>query len=225
MKPYIGLAAAAALLLAAPAARAQDEGAIPGMEQIILELTMQGLLDQLFNPPDNTLDPHNANTWVGFAAQSNCTMQMGYISTVPGGAGFPCVPDLQYEPLGAGMQRLINLTPAQCSAIASAGIAIVQHTVVASYQSVNPKSGIAFGSPDGVSAGGFCSGNSELKNSFAGWLLDGFHIIAVDVLSDVQCAYLVNMCTGPCSCGVYSYNPSNKLRMRPREPAIMSLSR
>jgi hypothetical protein len=207
MKPHIGLAAAAILLLAAPAARAQDEGAIPGMEQIILQLTMQGLLDQLFNPPDNMLDPHNANTWIGFAGQNNCSMQIGYISTVPGrvpgGEGFPCVPDLQYPPLGAGMQRLTNLTPAQCSAIASAGIAVVQHTVVANYQSINPKSGIAFGSPDGVAAGGFCSGNSELKNSFAGWLLDSFTIIAVDVLSDVQCAYLVNMCTGPCSCGPY----------------------
>lgn len=178
---------------------------IEGVEGVLLSLAGNLLGAQLFVPSNDVLDAGSTNFWVGFQSQVECSSDNGFSSTVEGGGGLPCVPNSMYPPFGSGLQRLPNFSADDCAFKAAIGAASVQQTVVPSLQVGGTLTGVTFGNPPpGFVAGGVCSPRGAQQYSFVGDLLGMFTIIAVGVLSDVQCAYLVNMCTAGCSCGPYS---------------------
>src|SRR5215813_817582 len=156
----------AAILLAASPHRAlaiEDEGAIPGLEAMILEMALQDILIQqvLRNSP---VDVGPNNVWVGFDTQTHCSPIPPSPSQVPGGFG-PCFPSTD-EPLGAGLQQLTNLTPAECYIRAAYAMTAIEGTAIGELQTVNPNSGVSFGATPDTAAGGVCSGKSSIAYQF-----------------------------------------------------------
>src|SRR5215813_10266462 len=85
-------------------------------------------------------------------------------SQVPGGFG-PCFPSTD-EPLGAGLQQLTNLTPAECYIRAAYAMTAIEGTAIGELQTVNPNSGVSFGATPDTAAGGVCSGKSSIAYQF-----------------------------------------------------------
>jgi len=198
----------ACALVAAPMmpAHAQVNTAIEGVEGVILDLAGQYMLGRLLNPSNDRLDTGPSNVWVGFQSQIECSDANNFESIVPGGVGLGCAPDRVYPPFGAGLQIQYNLTAADCATKAALGATAVRTTDVPSWQSVNPNTSVNFGP-----AGGFCRSSGAQLFTAVGTFL-GRYIIAIRSFSDVQCAYMVNLCqptpgapdNGGCSCGLYS---------------------
>ena len=202
----------ATLLLCSSVAPAPAQ-TIEGIEGItmLLATTFEGA--RLFVPGNTQLDEGASNTFIGFQAQVECSARINWESTVDGGLGLPCVPDQQNPPLGAGLKKLFNQTADECEYLVNVGAPPIRNTIVPNLQVNDPSrgfnshSGVGFGNPGAYIPGGVCAPTSKgaLPDSFVGWLLGRYIIIAVNVLSDTQCAYLVNMCTGSCSCGPFSH--------------------
>jgi len=203
---YAAVAIAAAISLSVSPDQAlafEDEGAIPGLEAMILEMALQDIVIQrvLRTGP---VDPGPNNVWVGFDTQSHCGTIPPSPSQVPGGFG-PCFPSTD-EPLGAGLQQLTNLTPAECYIRAAYAMTAIEGTAIGELQTVNPNSGVSFGATPDTAAGGVCSGKSSIAYQFVGVMNHQFLFLLGQRFSKPHCAFLVNLCEPSaqgCSCDGY----------------------
>ncbi len=153
-------------------------------------------------PANDELTPGPNNNFVGFAPIDDVTQG----NTAPG-ALFGLTFKGLYPPAGVGLQIQRNLTPAQCAALSLSSSEAVALTEVPDMQLVDTHSGVSFPPPidNSSSAGGVCSPEvpPQYRLSFAGWIGHSFSI-TIQVFSAAQCAFVVNTCSGSCSCGPYS---------------------
>jgi hypothetical protein len=181
-------------------------------------------IGRLFRPANDVVSP-TGNVWIGWQSQIECSNSQGFKSEVPGllppGVA-PCLPNTVYPPFGAGFQVDTGLTDGQCAFRAGVAARAVAHTALVALEGgqpgIKPYTGVSFIIPDPnpdlvTVTGGICSSNGT--HTFEGYLgIAGFYInpnVWSTILgpgkgiSGVQCAHMVNACSGPCSCGGYSH--------------------
>lgn len=170
--------------------------------QTVVDIAGALHLGRLLNPANNDLT-NGPLVWVGHQSVIECSQANGYSSEGIDGAFGPCYPDSQYQPFGAGTQIVPMKSAADCAMKATIGARAIQNTIIPSLQNAGA-SGVAFPSFRGFGIAGICS-EGPFTESFVGWL--GGHFIfgppVYESLSSIHCAYLVNECDGPCSCGIY----------------------
>jgi len=207
----------ACMLIAWSRAQAQEAQILDTViEGVIIQMAQQYYASRMFNPANTNLDKGATNTWVGFQPQTDCGSDGNFISTAPSSYNvtLPCVPDNRpgWEPFGAGLQIMTGLTAEECNMKAQLGGLVIGHTIVPALQTINPPSGVPFGflDPSGaplLAAAGVCSGSGEQRANYIGELLGVYPtIIAVNLITVTQCAYLVNM-SSFYSCGPYNSGP------------------
>jgi hypothetical protein len=170
---------------------------------VVVDITAQLIIGRLLNNFSNDNVAEHNNVWVGFQTQGPCNPRMG--SQVPGGRGFPCVPNIGNPAFGAGLQKLTGLSANDCDLKAMNGAQAILGTHVRLVQAIGV-SGVSFGPRaelNNLSPGGICDGGGHY--SFVGTLEGVFLLGNPSGLSGPACAYLVNMCTGQCSCGLHFY--------------------
>lgn len=176
---------------------------------VVIESTVLAtriLLGRLLSGSANDNAAISNNHWIGWQKMGPCNASTGWVNTVSNAFG-PCAPNLADPHFGIGFQWTPGLSATDCAfKHANAAQAIIG-TVVPGLLALGTGSGGPI-TPNpalgGLYPGGTCDAGGP--NGFAGWFMNEELLVSPGNLSNATCVWMVNQCTGNCSCGQY-YHP------------------